>query len=412
MRFLLIIGMFQLFLSTHVTAQSDRKILIPYRLQDKWGFSDTLGRIMIEPVYDSVGFFSGDRTKDREELAWVTKNEKQGAVNKNGQLILEAMYDSVAINSRNKFCLTELNGKKSIISINGQIIIPPNYDHLVFDPLVKGFIVGRNNKRSFRDMAGRVIAPMIYDSIYTVDNFEPNEDLIIGIIGANKFKILKNGKRIPIKSPKEANAPDLYLLDDSDLNAKDESDAHLFHRAASIQKKLSLSEIDVETYKVDGYFLVSKNNKVGLIRHDETRSIPIEYDTIFDLHISDSVYEGKGGYDFNPCYIREDGTCMDLFWVKKNGKVGIIDHKNRIVLPFVYDGFNGSNYYQPLANGKVGLIVFRDNSLKLRFKCEYDYIKYEHWIYLEGSWVFSIYKVKKNGQWGFAGENSLDFFQN
>ncbi len=47
--------------------------LIPYRVGDKWGYCDTNKKILIQPLYDEVGFF----------------NEGLAAVKVNGKLFID-----------------------------------------------------------------------------------------------------------------------------------------------------------------------------------------------------------------------------------------------------------------------------------------------------------------------------------
>lgn len=413
MRFFLIFCFCILSTSSTLLAQVGQRtgeILIPFRQKNHWGFCDTLGRIVIQPYYDSAGFFSGDRYKNPDELALVSKDGRQGAIDKEGNVIIDLAYDAIKIDDKNKFCLLELEGKKSISSLKGQIIIPPNYSYLAYDALANGFIAGRNGKMSLRDLEGRVLAPMIYDTIFTVERIASSQNLVVGMIEEKKYRIFRNGKR-EIIDPQKEPRNNIYLLPDG-LWEEPENEEWLTERALSIKQNLALSDIDVETYKVDGYFIVRKDQKVGLIRHDQARTIPIEYDSILDVYCSDSIYEGEGGNYWNQCLIKKEGVCMDLFWVEKNGKFGIIDHNNEIVLPLIYDGFKGHRLTQPILDHKLGKIYFDGKSAKIKFECIYEALDYDRWITLHGSWIFSIYKVKKDGKWGYLGENGIEFFQN
>jgi len=60
--------------------------LIPYRVGEKWGYCDTNKKIVIQPAYDEVGFFS-------EGLAWVKLNNKYGYINEKGEIIVSPQFD-------------------------------------------------------------------------------------------------------------------------------------------------------------------------------------------------------------------------------------------------------------------------------------------------------------------------------
>lgn len=391
--------------------QQDRDLLIPYRSQDKWGYCDTLAQVIIQPTYDSTGFFSSDQRPDLEDLAVVVKNGKYGAIDKSEKVLIDFTFDKISIDTRNAYCLLESGSHQGIALLNGKIVIPPNYDRIVFDREVKGFIVSRNGKSSFRDQEGRVIAPLEYDSIYVLDYFDDSKDMIVGIKGSAKFQIYRDGRTRKITLKPKVPGSDMFMMDTPVGDEIPEQEERIKTRAEAIKSEMELDNIDYESYKRDGYYLISKDQKVGLIRHDEQRLIPIEYDSIIELYIHRTVYKVKGGFISNNCLVRDEGTCVDLFWVRKNGKAGIINHKNEVVLPLIYDGFVENDIFKPILDNKIGQLEFEDYSAKMRFECLYESLKYAHYIRLHGVWIFSIYQVKKNGKWGFAGENGIEFFE-
>ena len=82
--------------------------LAEVELNDKWGFIDTMGNVVIPLKYDNAGFFS-------EGLAGVELDGKYGFVDTTGKEVVPLKYDSV-----NKFedglAKVELNGKWWFIS--------------------------------------------------------------------------------------------------------------------------------------------------------------------------------------------------------------------------------------------------------------------------------------------------------
>ncbi len=55
--------------------------LIPYRKYDSWGFCNSRGEVLIQPIYQQVNLFDGD-------LARVEMSVDGGWINKNGDVIV------------------------------------------------------------------------------------------------------------------------------------------------------------------------------------------------------------------------------------------------------------------------------------------------------------------------------------
>ena len=54
-----IIGIFIIFIS-YLSVYAQQPQLVPYRIGEKWGYSDTAGKIIFEPQYQSADFFVND----------------------------------------------------------------------------------------------------------------------------------------------------------------------------------------------------------------------------------------------------------------------------------------------------------------------------------------------------------------
>lgn len=80
---LLLSCLFSIFFSPQIKAQTE---LIPYRIQDKWGYSDVKGKLIIDPLYDEAGQF-------RADVTWVKKDGKFGFIKKDGTLLTDFEFD-------------------------------------------------------------------------------------------------------------------------------------------------------------------------------------------------------------------------------------------------------------------------------------------------------------------------------
>lgn len=122
----------------------------------KYGFEDSLGNIVIEPKYDSVGCFNEgavyvcidgkygyiDKTGKiivepkyeftlyfNQGLAWVVLNDKYGCIDKKGNIIIDFLYDRAEdFWEPNGLAAVEKGGKAGLIDRNGKIVMPIVYE--------------------------------------------------------------------------------------------------------------------------------------------------------------------------------------------------------------------------------------------------------------------------------------------
>lgn len=125
--------------------------------------------------------------------------------------------------------------------------------------------------------------------------------------------------------------------------------------------------------KYDGYIIVEKERKKGIIYSDGKIMVPLLYDNV---------------YEFNE----------DLATVYLNSKYGAIDKNGTVVIPLIYDELNIKNgFAKVILNGKCGLV---SKTGKLLIPA-----KYEDLDYLGTFADFSTYAAKLNNKWGLINTN-------
>jgi hypothetical protein len=87
---------------------------------NKYGAVDMAGNVVVEPVYDKEVLFS-------EGLAAVVKDGKYGYVDKTGAVVLDFQYDS-ASSFWNGVAAVRVNGKDGVIDTSGAFVVEPIYD--------------------------------------------------------------------------------------------------------------------------------------------------------------------------------------------------------------------------------------------------------------------------------------------
>jgi len=91
-------------------------VLKPIMKDFKYGFTDSEGNIVIEPIYDEVSDFS-------EGYARVKMHWKYGFINKQGQNTVLCSYDD-ASNFMNGMARVKLNFKTGFINTLGELVVP------------------------------------------------------------------------------------------------------------------------------------------------------------------------------------------------------------------------------------------------------------------------------------------------
>jgi hypothetical protein len=99
-------------------------------LNNKYGFVNEVGKVMVPPIYDMVGKFYEGRV-------WVELNNKYGFVDATGKIVVPIIYDG-ADNFSNGRVRIGLNNQEGYVGLDGrlelryhkpfiQAVFEPNY---------------------------------------------------------------------------------------------------------------------------------------------------------------------------------------------------------------------------------------------------------------------------------------------
>ena len=102
--------------------------MIPFRKGDLWGYSDSNGKTIVQPKYDSVSFYDENQT-------WIIyKEDKKGVINLKGKFILQPIYDSLESiykSSDKHEYMVYKDDKVGYYLMDGTEILAPNYEFLL-----------------------------------------------------------------------------------------------------------------------------------------------------------------------------------------------------------------------------------------------------------------------------------------
>lgn len=322
----------------------------PVRENDKWGFADSTGKILIPCEYEWVATFS-------EGVAAAGKNGKCGYVNKNGSVAIPFQYDDGEA-FHGGIAQIVVNGKTGISNKAGDFVVPAVYDEIGAFRESRARVT-RNEKYGFIDMMGTVVVPCRY-------------------LAAGEFY--------------ESLA---YIRDTSGYGFIDREG-----------RVVIAPQYDwVEPFS-NGVARVRKNELYGIIDRTGTVILSCEYNYIGEfseglaLVVKDATcgYVRRNGtwaislkHEYNRTLLGESPFINGRARVLLKDKIGMIDTSGKVIVPREYEelGAFREGFFPAKKKDKWGFI---DSQMKLRVPYQYDYA----WPYNNG-----LAKVKKDGQIGF-----------
>lgn len=170
-----------------------------------------------------------------------------------------------------------------------------------------------------------------------------------------------------------------------------------------------IAQTKIITELFNDYYILKQGNKFGLSK--DTINVTYKYDSIYASKFEDYIFVKNKGFwgvlndkmhQIIPCmYNRIEIACCyeevkdgkNNFIVKLNTKFGLINYKNKVVIPIIYDAITswiegGPNAHYVLKDNKIGLIK---HGGKLMIPVVYDSLYHDS---------DDIIKAKKNGKYG------------
>ncbi|HUH34458.1 MAG TPA: WG repeat-containing protein [Moheibacter sp.] len=293
---------------------------------EKHGAFNLEGEIIVPFEYDNTGIYQLSGIGLR-----VSKDRKRGIVNTEGKLIIPTMYDEVGTFNEGGFrhlLKVKNNEKTGIVNLENEVVIPLEFDWIgITNNHFKVLTLGENGKFGLYDTSGKVIVPAEYQWIKDSDTER------------SKVAILEK--------------------EHGSYNFLNQNHQLIFSENISEYGYVHDSDLLLNPFSSNGIYLLAvknKNGKYGLFNEiTETLDVPMIYDAIqqkFEAH----------GHTF--------------YSVEKNGKFGLINEKNEVILPFQYSSIrlellmaNLENDYLIVVskNNKFGAVNLQ-NEIKIPFQ--------------------------------------------
>src|SRR5690606_16505771 len=316
----------------------------------KDGYIDIHQNVLIPFDYDDLGVFSS-----ANELAPAKKNGKSGVINRKGETIVPFIYDKVNYFYNSGLAIVIKDKKFGFVNALGKEIIPiiyENVDQTMTDEIV---LVSKNKKWAFFSNKGKQLTDYKFDEIkqaYIKEN------------GRDKDTYFKGGLAIV------SIGNQTQFLD------------------KNLKEIIPIGKYDyVESLNKNGFGIVGKNNKFGIINNQGKEVIPLEYDkiehpkrysNILELFVLEKN-EKLQILDENTKPIKQnilsyswdkidfDDYYLDVLLLKDSqNKFGIIDENGKTIIPFEFEelrAFDGEETSIAKKNGKYGIINFQNQEL-------------------------------------------------
>jgi len=366
--------LFLILVFSSVLSNAQNSELIPFVSNEKWGFSDKAGKIMIQPVYDSVGFFNTSSVGLKYlTYAYVYQNQKMGVIDTKNKVLLPLQYAHLRnVSNSFHFIATNDKGKSGLVAADNQQVLPFEYD-AIDDILNNSYLLKKQNKIGVADASGKIVIPVVYDQIVFVDEddrtgkcrWRVNNDRITQYLYTAIYDDPNDEIYMTVPSVTyKDKAAISYTLDE---NSKD------FEEKIPIRYESNL-------------FLLRKKNLFGFVDVKEKIGFQPKY-----KHLD---------YFFNS-YNYEKGKKHYLI-IEENHKKGLVDGYGNQLLKTEYEAIKKEFHYLELTqNNQIGIfflathkVVFSDfNKIKTAIELDDDFVV----LLVENKDTNSVYYVGQNG---------------
>lgn len=244
----------------------------------KYGVINIKGKEIVKTEYDSItadGYYNeNNKYKGAGFIVAQKKNEgyRYGYINNKGKMLLETEYNEIhriteILDEKDVYILAFKNGLAGVYKNKNQLL-KHVYEEIEYNNENQLFIVQRLSKQGVLNKEGKQVLNTEYDYILISGNkINTKKDNTFAIydINGNKQETQKNNTVLATQNENyfiTINEDELFGVVDKEGNT-------------IIENKYSYIE-----YAFNNYFIVTKDNKTGVIDSQKTEKIPLEYNSI------------------------------------------------------------------------------------------------------------------------------------
>ena len=379
----------------------------------KWAFFTNQGKQLTDFIYDEVkrDYINNDKEDSyfKGGVAIVLKNNKPHFLDKNlSEIKTTELYDNAESFTDNGFSIVEKNEKFGVISNDGKIVLHSIYSSIEhpqqYSNKLEIFAVKKNNtfqifnadfkpitssnfleyewikfkkqnnaidvlilknakeKKGIIDIEnGNNLIPFEYDEITLIDyeTFIVKKSNLFGVINN------KNETLIPISNS------EIYPTDEHFV-VQNSQGSSLFDKKFKSILNNHYQDLEPVYYDQNNKFIAKKNGKYGIIKLDESNLVPFKYDEISNWveygpkahFVTENHKKGLISYDGKILIPTQFDSLSyisdDYIIVSKNKKYGVLNIKNKIYIPIIYEKIYIDWYNTRMKNETPEIYVLRN----------------------------------------------------
>lgn len=391
---------------------------------NSWGFVDENGREIIP-----FGIYEFLNPIDEKNMILAKKNGKDGYIDIHQNILIPFDYDDLGVfSSIDELAPAKKNGKSGAINRKGETVVPFIYDKVNYFYNSGLAIVIKDKKFGFVDAFGKEIIPVIYEN---VDQTMTDEIVLVSknkkwAFFSNKGEQLTDFEFEEVKQAyikQDGRDKDTYFKGDLAIVTIGNQSKYLNR---NLNEVIPFGKYDyTESLNKNGFGIVAKNKKFGIINNQGIEIVPLEYDKIEHPKRYSNILElfvlEKNGtlqiFDENIKPIKQnilsyewdkidfDDYYLDVLLLKDSqNKFGIIDENGKTIMPFEFEElrpFDGKETTIAKKNNHFGIIDFKKKEL-VSFENDEIYSS-------KFSGFFVIKQKEKFGLFNKQGNKILDF---
>lgn len=130
--------------------------LAAVKLLGKWGFINRQDKLIIQPILTYPTVFS-------HGVAVVNFNGKSGIINQNGEWNLKPEYDRLTPTEDGKYFLTQKGRFVGLADLNGKVLLETRFETII--PAGKDLVIVKDNRWGVLSASGLSVIPITYKSV-------------------------------------------------------------------------------------------------------------------------------------------------------------------------------------------------------------------------------------------------------
>jgi len=277
-------------------------------------------------------------------FSFITKGQSKFEPLRN-QLMENKTYEYVYSFENDYAVFRTFKGKMGLIDSLGNVVLKPNYAYIENRKELKnifeaGIIVNKNFKRGFIDLQGNIKIPFEYEDVFYLGKN------LVRVSKNNKYGVVNLDNKIilPIKYDnimgsngisfvQNNNSIDLFDAEGKQITKFQAFDIEYFQHKRSIVMLQNKNTLIIDTL---GNIVLNtiKNHRFERILSQNSFLI------LNTLTKKKGIINSNGQYEIE-CKYDEIMPSNSIYIVKNNGKEGIINQKDAVLKPLIYDNVYG-----------------------------------------------------------------------